>query len=167
MPVLKLDLPTRDYLWQVFDYDPNTGIMTRRNTGKAVGTQGEPYPRIKIRGKSYVAHRLIWRMMTDGLMPEEIDHINGVRTDNRWVNLRAATRGENMRNFRMRSNNTSGFKGVCWHKKARSWVAQIQVNKKCMHIGCFQTPELAHEAYWIEALKYHGEFANDGFGPIR
>lgn len=99
-------------------------------------------------------------------MPEEVDHINGIRSDKRWVNLRDATRGENMCNFLQRSNNRSGYKGVCWHKHTGKWVAQISLNKKVQHLGLFDDPVKAHVVYVEAAKRLHGEFANDGYGPI-
>lgn len=160
-------MPDRDELLAYFEYDPDTGVLFRKKSGKIVGQADLlPYPRIKYRRKTYVTHRVIWRMMTDGPMPDEIDHINGIRSDNRWCNLRAATRGENMRNFRVRADNKSGLKGVHWHKRARCWVASISVDKKMKHLGCFSSPEEAHAAYVEAAKRLHGEFANDGNGPI-
>jgi hypothetical protein len=99
-----------------------------------------------------------------GLVPGDgivADHINGNTLDNRRSNLRRATPVENLRNTKMiRSNNTSGFKGVRPMKKAKvpSWTASITVNGRLLHLGCFLSPEEAHATYIKAAEKYFGEF---------
>lgn len=109
-------------------------------------------------------HRLILeRILNRSLDKTEIvDHVNGDGLDNRRSNLRLATHGQNMANSKMRSNNTSGFKGVSLDRQSGKWRAQIQHNKKRILLGCFDDPELAHKAYCEAAIKYHGEFANNG-----
>lgn len=89
----------------------------------------------------------------------EVDHANGDKLDNRKVNLRIATKTENRRNIGMRSNNTSGYKGVFWHKRARQWRAGICVDSKALDLGSFETPEAAAQAYNEAAKKHHGEYA--------
>lgn len=88
----------------------------------------------------------------------ETDHINGNTLDNRRVNLRVCTRSENARNRCKNSNNTSGFKGVNFHKETRKWAAHIRLNKRLIHLGLFSTPETAHAAYCDAAIKHYGEF---------
>lgn len=90
---------------------------------------------------------------------EDVDHINGDGLDNRRCNLRIATRSQNMMNMRLPSNNTSGFKGVSWSKKAHKFKAYIQLQGKSYHLGYFNDPADAHAAY-CEAAKLHfGEYA--------
>jgi hypothetical protein len=61
----------------------------------------------------------------------------------------------------MPTNNTSGIKGVCWHKSTNRWYVQLQVNKKMKYLGIYEDIELA-ELVAIEArAKYHGEFARN------
>jgi hypothetical protein len=79
------------------------------------------YQRVAVNQRSYLAHRVIWAMMTGAWPKEEIDHINGDRTDNRWSNLRAASRTQNARNMEKPRNNTSGVTGVHWWKTKRLW----------------------------------------------
>lgn len=94
--------------------------------------------------------------------PRQVDHINGDGLDNRRENLRICTHAENTRNKRMLGANTSGFKGVSWHKGDRKFRAQITVNKRKIHLGNFDDAEMAHEMYCLAADMLHGEFANHG-----
>jgi hypothetical protein len=94
-----------------------------------------------------------------GDCPKEVDHINGDPTDNRWSNLREATPQQNKFNRGTCKSNKSGFKGVSRHKQNGNWVAEITHNYRKYHIGCFDTPEEAHEAYKKAAYILHGEFA--------
>ena len=93
------------------------------------------------------------------------DHIDGNGLNNQRANLRACTRAENGRNRGATCNNTSGFKGVSWHKGNRTWDARIWVNGKNRCLGSFSTPEAAYAAYCAAALELHGEFANFGTPP--
>lgn len=93
---------------------------------------------------------------------KEIDHKNRDPLDNRRSNLREATRSENCANRGINSNNTSGFKGVDFHKSSGKWRARICVNRKSIDLGLFDKPHDAHEAYVHAANRYFGEFANDG-----
>lgn len=88
------------------------------------------------------------------------DHINGDGLDNRRNNLRIATNIQNGQNRTIRqSNNTSGFKGVCWYKKDKKWVAQIQINSQHKHLGYYKSKIDAATAYNRAAIKYFGKFA--------
>jgi hypothetical protein len=89
-----------------------------------------------------------------------IDHINGIRDDNRWINLRTATRQENCYNRGKQLNNKSGYKGVSWNNSRSKWVAQIVINGKKKHLGLFIAKEQAYYSYCEAAKKFHGEFAN-------
>ncbi|MCZ2077923.1 MAG: HNH endonuclease [Bryobacterales bacterium] len=91
---------------------------------------------------------------------ERVDHRNGNGLDNRRSNLRLATTSENNRNVRRNRRNTSGYKGVSFFKETHKWRAQIRVNRKMLHLGLFDTPELAYEAYCQASRKYHGDFGN-------
>jgi hypothetical protein len=92
----------------------------------------------------------------------EVDHIDGNGLNNSRANLRACSRAENARNRGIPKNNTSGFKGVGWHKRQGAWRAVITLHGKQTHIGYFDTPEEAHAAYVQAAKKLHGEFARPG-----
>jgi hypothetical protein len=88
-----------------------------------------------------------------------IDHIDGDGLNNRRSNLRYASRVENGQNAKLRSDNTSGFKGVSWDKKARKWRAHIQVNGRLRSLGTFDAPDIAHAAYVKAARESFGDFA--------
>jgi len=114
--------------------------------------------------KTIRLHRVILALMLkrDLLTGEEVDHIDGNGLNNTRKNLRLATKAQNMANSRKRSDNTSGFKGVCWYEHKGKWRAYISVSGKKMHLGYFTSKEAAYAAYCTAAEKYHGEFANDG-----
>ena len=105
-----------------------------------------------------VLERIIGRKLQKN---EVVDHINHDSLDNRRCNLRVATIRQNAQNMRVRSDNTSGYKGVYKHSKG-GFVAQIWVKSEHRYLGYFATPELAHEAYCKAAEQYFGEFANYG-----
>lgn len=112
---------------------------------------------ICIDGTRYLASRLIWFYMTGRWPKKQIDHKNGNTLDNRWKNLREASNAQNMYNRGLRTDNTSGFKGVS--KRNGRYVTQIKVNGKLLYIRGFTTREQAAAAYRQLAIKHHGEFA--------
>ena len=158
---------TQEELKRLFSYDPETGDFTRLvKTCRKVkvgdipqGLNSYGYKRVKIDGRVYLQHRLVFLYM-EGEIPTYVDHINLDRVDNRWSNLRPATARDNARNKGKPSNNTSGYKGVCWHKREQMWVAKIRVESGNKHLGYFTTKEEAYRAYCKAAHKYHGDFAN-------
>ena len=106
----------------------------------------------------YREHRLIY-LLHKGCISKYLDHINGIRHDNRIENLREATSSLNAVNAKMKSNNTSGYKGVHWLERTKSWKVAIRFEGKQHHIGYFKSKRKAAEAYNKVALKHHGEFA--------
>ena len=124
----------QEQLKKLLDYDPETGVFrwkdtlgSRAKAGDVAGTlNGNGYIYIKIRQKPYRAHRLVW-LYTHGKFPENhMDHINGLRDDNRIINLRAVTRTENARNQFIPTNNTSGHIGVSWYTEKNRWRVRVQ-----------------------------------------
>jgi hypothetical protein len=158
---------TYERLRELLDYDPETGVFRwkiYRNGRAKVGYIAGGFDkcghrRIAIDGRFYPSHRLAWLYQTGKWPVALIDHINMVPDDNRFCNLREATKSQNGWNTGKRSDNTSGFKGVTWAKNVRRWMAQIQVHGKNKHLGTFDTPEQAHAAYAAAAKEFHGEFA--------
>lgn len=88
-----------------------------------------------------------------------VDHVGGDGLDNRRSNLRRATQRQNSRNRQLGRNNTSGYKGVSWHKRQGVWLGRIKVDGRQIHLGCFPTAEQAAEAYNAAAIEHFGDFA--------
>jgi len=162
---------TQHELKSLLRYEPDTGnfirltkVSNRVNVGDvAGGIQNSGYISIKVSGKYYRAHRLAW-LYTHGMWPNEmLDHINGDKADNRLCNLRECSRVQNGRNQKLSHVNTSGFKGVCWHKASNKWMACIGINKKQKHLGLYYTAEDAAIAYDTAAREMYGEFAKTNF----
>lgn len=162
-------LPSIEYLRQRLRYEPETGKLFWLDYeempqqwrsvwfGKEAFTsyQSEGYRKGKIDGVSYLAHRVAYALYHAEWPFAQIDHINGIRTDNRIVNLRVVTSQENQHNMTMRSDNTSGITGVTWHKRDRKWAAHIRLSGKKKHLGFFKTIEEAAIAR-AEASRLYG-----------
>lgn len=135
---------TQEKLRQLLDYDADTGVLTWRRTGKRAGTQHRlGYRNIMMAGRTYAEHRVAW-CWTHGRWPtHDLDHINRVRHDNRLCNLRETTRAENCQNQPVRKTNRSGVTGVYYHTVASKWVATINIAKKQVHLGVFDTVDAA------------------------
>ena len=149
-------------LRELLDYNPKTGIFTRKvkvsqNTkvGCIAGTKNEGYVAIRIDGVRYQAHRLAVAYV-EGVFPlGQIDHKNGDQFDNSYSNLRHATHAENQQNRIVGVNNTSGYLGVTLIAKGNRWRASIRINKAPVHLGYFGTPEEAHAAYRAAKAQLH------------
>jgi hypothetical protein len=163
---------TAALLRELLHYDPETGIFTRKvittNRVKVGDVAGSPnqkgYINIMVCGRLHPAHRLAW-FYVHGVWPKgQIDHINGIRDDNRIANLREATNSQNKQNMRTaRADNESGLLGVRWHKRDRRWHARIMVDGAPKHIGSFGTSEEAQAAYMAAKRRLHefGEIAKE------
>lgn len=112
-------------------------------------------------GVRYLAHRVIWAMQTGAWPTEEVDHENGVHDDNRWENLRSATRGQNAKNLGLSARNKSGCKGVCWDKDRQSWSAEILADGRKVRLGRFETVDAASAAYRKASREMHGAFRRE------
>lgn len=123
---------THEYLVKRYVYDPETGVFNSRRLGCAVGrTDIKGYTELQIKGNKYRGHRLAWFYMEKVWPTLMIDHINGIKADNRWANLRLVTNSQNQQNKRnLVSNNTSGYTGVHWSKQAKRWIAYIKKDGK-------------------------------------
>ena len=145
-------------------YNELTGHLTwtghmNNLIGKKAGVQGKDgYRYVRFNNYRIAEHRICWLIAT-GEIPIQIDHINQIRNDNRLCNLRAANNSQNSMNKKIQSNNTTGFKGVSFHKKSNKFCAKICLNGNRKSLGYFQTAEQAHQAY-VKALgELHGKFA--------
>lgn len=165
---------TQERLKELLDYNPDTGIFSyiksRGNQmipGDTAGYVHEGgYVVLIIDGKKYRAHRLAFLYMDGDCLDGniDVDHINRIRNDNRWLNLRKASRVENRRNSKINKNNTSGFKGVRWRKRKNggTWEASLKNCGNTFIIGCFKSKNDAALAVKALREKLHGEFCYHG-----
>lgn len=157
-----------DRVRALFNYNPSTGIFTRKiKTGR--GTfQGQEigswdlygYKTTRIGKKSFKIHRLAW-LYVHGVWPVgDVDHINGIRCDNRIENLRCVSRQVNLQNRRTASshNKTTGLLGVHLSRGRNRFCARISIDNKTMYLGVFSTAQEAHEAYVQAKRKLHPGF---------
>lgn len=164
---------TVERLRELFSYDPATGIVTRRikcgqrgPIGMRVGVgNGKGYLGVQVDGHNCKLHRVIWMIHNGCEIPDgyQIDHINGVRSDNRICNLRLATNTDNQHNTPPKKVNKSGFKGVYWHVANRRWGACIRVGGRSKFLGLHASREEAAAAYDAAAKIHYGEFARLNF----
>lgn len=142
-------------LKELLHYDPATGVFRWRVTrsrgahagGIAGATDADGYTIIKIMGKPHRASRLAIFYVTGEWPPEQVDHQNRVRSDDRFDNLLPCNHSENQQNAGLRRDNKSGFQGVSWNKRAKKWSAERELRGRRMHLGYHGTPEAAHAAY--------------------
>ena len=116
-------------------YDSSTGEFSRLSDGEIAGYMSNGYVRMTVNGSCYPAHRLAWLYVHGKFPKNQIDHINGIRKDNRIINLRDVTQAENTKNSKIASNNTSGFKGVEWIPSRNKWRALISSKGKKINVG--------------------------------
>ena len=157
---------TQDELKRQLHYDAHTGIFTRLSTnsknikiGDVAGSITENgYVVIFVSYKRYRAHRLAWLYMTGSFPKNQIDHIDGNKSNNSFSNLREATNQRNLRNRDINANNKSGFRGVSWSKHAEKWIAHAMSKGKRKNLGYFDTAEAASKAFEKFAKRNHGKF---------
>lgn len=150
---------TTEELREIVDYCPETGIMTKKTTGRIARVRKDGRVAMFLLGKTYYVHRLAWLYMTGDWPVDVCDHRNGNPSDNRWANLRQATRLQNNQNQRLSRHSTSGVKGVYWHSKCRKWASHINDRGKTVHLGVFRERSDAEQAVRKYREEIHGEFA--------
>ena len=161
-------------LRELLDYDPETGDLTWRHrsmkyfkaerhrkawntryAGKpAMRTRDDGYRQVRILGKGFYGHRVAWAIHYGSWPESQIDHVNGVRDDNRVDNLRDVNSQENNRNMAIRSDNKSSIMGVSWYKARKKWRAQIRADEKQRHLGYFNCITAAAVARKAAEIKY-------------
>lgn len=159
-------LVSPEFIREYLDYDPETGVLTRRkrqpgcSPGQVAGHRDKyGYLNLNLKCRLYYAHRVAWAHFY-GKWPDNIlDHINCDRADNRIVNLREATVSQNKANSKVSTRNTSGAKGVYWNKRENKWIARIRHGGRDVFLGSFHTLPDAAQAYDLAAVEMHGEFA--------
>lgn len=183
---MKRKLPSQEYLRVLLDYDHRTGGLLWRKrdislfengghgaahnrdkwNGRMAGKEalacikGDGYRHGAIEGVHYASHRVIWKWMT-GMDPDEVDHIDGDRKNNKWSNLRSVTRTENGRNSARHKDNTSGVTGVRYNAKNRKWQAYIMQGVRFINLGSHANFEDAVSAR-KEGERVHGFHKNHG-----
>jgi hypothetical protein len=159
---------TAERLREMLSYESLTGILIwakfpsgGRKAGDIAGSihRSTGYRRVRIDKRDYLAHRLIWLWFYGKWPSDEIDHINGDRSDNRFCNLRAATASQNRCNTKLLKRNSAGLKGAHRIKKSNRWGSSIRANGITHHLGTFTTAEEAHSTYVEAAKRMFGEFA--------
>lgn len=176
---MKLEDLTQEDVLELVDYDPDTGLFLYKKRGlrwfkdgyrTAEGNMNNwnatyanrpafdtPHSKGYLEGTllcfKVLAHRLAWFYMT-GEWPEYIDHENGIRTDNRWINLRCVDMTGNNKNMAISKRNTSGVVGVYFRNDTQKWQAQICHESKTFNLGCYKTIEEATEVRKIGEQKY-------------
>jgi hypothetical protein len=152
---------TQAELKQRFNYNPETGVFTyltrpaqRIHVGDVAGANSNGYIQIKINYTLWKAHRLAWLYVYGELPKGEIDHINGMKGDNRIVNLRDVDSVTNSRNMPKYSNNTSGQSGVGWHSRDKVWSAFINGSENRVNLGSFETKQEAIDARRQAEIEY-------------
>lgn len=157
---------TQSLLKSLFSYDASNGLFTRLRSvspnakvGDVAGCVGaDGYRRIWIFGKYYSAHRLAFLYMTGRLPTHDIDHMDGVKDNNSWRNLRDVPESHNMQNQRKpHRNNKLGVLGVSKCKSSK-FSSRIRISGKDTHLGTFETAEKAREAY-MRAKQIHHQGA--------
>ena len=171
-------LPSPKYLDECFRYDEKTGRLfwrerpakhfysakfaaywNRRWAGKIafhISQRGYCYGQLDHR--YCAAHRVIWKIKTRREPPAIIDHADQNKSNNRWMNLRAATKAQNCINRKIHPRSTTGYGGVHKHKNKNRWVAQLGTRTKKRYLGIFDSPQKARSAWLIAAKKEYGEF---------
>lgn len=156
-------LPTAEYVKSLISYNPETGEFHRacdrkrwKKGEKVGGIKKNGYVYVGIDQGRYVAHRLAWLVMTGNEPSSEVDHINGIKSDNRWSNLRLASHSQNGMNKSVQSKSQTGVKGVYPYKG--KFRAKVSVDGKTVEVGVFDTIEEAKAAHIKLAQALHGDF---------
>lgn len=159
--------PTAEQIRHFFHYEPDTGELTWKNPlarvkpGQKAGWLWNGHRwYVKVSGVTYPVTHVIWCWMTGEWPDRLVDHEDTNGLNNRWKNLRLATRAQNNSNVALRADNTSGYKGVTWRAGNRSaGVRRSAQNGKRHSLGDFVTVLSAHSAYVRASIEWHGEFA--------
>lgn len=167
---MSIQILTQALLKEFIKYTPETGVFTwvkktsplsRIHIGNIAGTINKQtgYIYFNLFGKNYYCHRLAFLYITGEFPLHEVDHINGIKNDNVFSNLRMATKSQNMQNVKIKNNNTSGVTGVKYDKSRDAWIARIEVGKKLIFLKQSKVFSEAVSARKEAEFKYFGIFA--------
>lgn len=156
---------TSEYVKSILSYNPENGdfvwikrLSNRINLGSKAGSKNKNnYKKISINNREYYCHRLAFLFMCGEMPSDEVDHINGDTSDNRFVNLRIVNKNKNMANMKTKKTNRIGLKGVSLSNG--KFISQIVKDKKHYFLGYFDCPAAASFAYQIASEKLNGEFS--------
>lgn len=155
------NLLSKSELDSLLHYDRETGVFTWIRKGQRCGQRAgcvapSGYISIEIKNKGYLAHRLAWLTVTGKHPVNNIDHKNGVRSDNRFENLRDVDQSTNAQNQRAaHKDSNGGLLGISWHKRDKKWVARLRVRGTLKNVGRFDDKNEAHEAYIKAKRLFH------------
>lgn len=164
--------PTAERVRHLLNYDPGTGVFTRRvdvtggykhlivvaRAGSTVGTPMKiGYLNVSVDGRQYYAHRLAWLWMTGEWPTLDIDHVDGIKTNNAWLNLREVSRSINLQNQQRvdAPKRKIDTLGVYFDRNRKVWRSKIKANKKTTYVGSFPTKESAIAGYIAAKKKHH------------
>lgn len=173
-------LPSAQYIRECFDYVPTTGVLIwrerpvshfpsehRRNNinarfaGHIAGSVGpRGYVIVSLADQRYLAHRVIWKLVTGTEPPPHVDHKDTNPSNNQWENLRGATKQQNGFNRTASRLSKTGIKGVNWDAERKRFAAYIRISGKNQFLGRFDNADEAGAAYQSAARQFHGEFAH-------
>jgi len=156
----KTDELTYERAIEVLRYDPESGVLERKLPSGEWRVCGHRptclgYGYVKVAGKRYLSHRLIWLLVNGAWPAHDIDHIDRDKMNNRLENLRAVTRTENQHNHGIHSDNASGYLGVSFQQSRNKFRADIRLNNRNIYLGLYPTAEEAFLAYMHAKIKYH------------
>jgi hypothetical protein len=159
---------TQEYVSQLFEYKQNDLYRKKTVGSRAIKGQiagsilKDGYRQVKIGLKSYKVHRIIF-LMQYGYLPEQVDHINGNRSDNRLKNLRPATNATNQYNRKPQRNNATGHKNVHFCNRSKKYIVSFRTNGKLKSYGSFSDMNEAKCVAMQTRIELHKEYANHGF----
>lgn len=158
---------TQEILKELVHYNPDTGIFTylkqtnpRAVVGQIAGSvQRCGHLSMQYKKKQYQLHQLAFLYVL-GYLPNEVDHINRISDDNRWENLRVCNRTQNSYNSSIRSDNTSGTKGISFNKATKKWRVRMYINGIPRQLGSYTDKDEAIRMNMEFRKLHHGEFAH-------
>ena len=156
--LLRVDEETGNLYWKV-------NRKARIKAGDVAGhITKQGYIRVTVLSQRIFAHHIVWAIVNGRWAKDQIDHINGVKLDNRPCNLREATAADNSKNICISVRNTSGYKGVSWVPHLSKWKSELTVGGKRIYLGCHECKQRAAQVYEEAATKYFGEYKRGADG---